>query len=855
MIPESINPMVHNRPLWRTAWRRLRRRPFQYIIFILGVALGVAMSVSIDLASTSASRAFQLATDAITGKATHQIMGQSNRLDETIYTQLRVEQGVDVAAPIVEGYVLVNELGAQPMRLVGVDIFAEPPFRSFLGGEQRDDLAGITPFLVEANTVILAEPVANMYGLQLGDTLTISFAGSVTTMRLVGFLQPTDSTNRRALSSIIFTDIATAQETLNMVGQLSYIDLIATDEMVANLSLPEGVQVELASSRGHTIQQMTAAFELNLTALSLLALVVGMFLIYNTVNFSVVQRRPLFGILRCLGVTGGQLFRLILGEAAVLSLIGSLLGLGLGIVLAQGMVGLVTQTINDLYFAVNVQDVAITPLSLVKGGMIGIVAALLASALPAWEAMKTTPQSTLRRSTVERKARRILPWLVVAWGALGSVGVFLLWLQGGSLVVAFVGLSAVLFSFALLTPPVTAVCMRLFTPIGQRFLGVLGRMAARDIVRSLSRTSIAIAALMVAVSVIIGVSIMIGSFRRTVSQWLGDTLQADIFLSPPTLTTSQQTAVLPSDILDTVNQWPGVVNVVTARHLDVRLAHYDQAVELVAIDGDVSAGQRQYVWQVADLWPKFETGQGIIVTEPLMHKANLTLPPEPLTLMTPQGPRTLPVLGIAYDYSSDSGAVFIGRQLYQTLWQDDQISTMGLFVASGQSVDALVTAMRQEFGGRSDLVIQSNERIRTEAMAIFDRTFAITAALRLLAIVVAFIGVLSALMSLQLERARELGTLRATGMTLPQLWQLTFLETGLIGSTAGFLAMPTGFALAWILIYVINVRSFGWTLQMYLEPGYFLQAFLVALIAALLAGIYPVTRLSNMAVATALRQE
>jgi putative ABC transport system permease protein len=197
----------------------------------------------------------------------------------------------------------------------------------------------------------------------------------------------------------------------------------------------------------------------------------------------------------------------------------------------------------------------------------------------------------------------------------------------------------------------------------------------------------------------------------------------------------------------------------------------------------------------------------------------------------------------------------MGQALYQELWQDEAISTMGLFVEPGYDVDAVVAEMQTVFNGRTDVIIQSNKSVREGALVIFDRTFAITAALRLLAVVVAFIGVLSALMSLQLERMRELGVLRATGMTVRQLWGLTLLETGLMGSLAGFLALPTGYVLAWILIYVINVRSFGWTLQMDLQPVYFLQAFGIALVAALLAGIYPAYKLGQTVIATAVRAE
>jgi putative ABC transport system permease protein len=210
---------------------------------------------------------------------------------------------------------------------------------------------------------------------------------------------------------------------------------------------------------------------------------------------------------------------------------------------------------------------------------------------------------------------------------------------------------------------------------------------------------------------------------------------------------------------------------------------------------------------------------------------------------------------VFYDYSSDQGSIFIDNDLYRDLWQDDAVSAVGLFLEEGQSPDTVIAALQASFAGQQDVLLQSNADLRQGSLEIFDRTFAITSALRLLAVVVAFIGVLSALMSLQLERARELGTLRATGMTRAQLWLLTFVETGLMGATAGLLAMPVGYALAWILVYVINVRSFGWTLNMQLEPAYFLQAFAVAVVAALLAGIYPSIRLGNMEIATAIREE
>jgi putative ABC transport system permease protein len=301
-----------------------------------------------------------------------------------------------------------------------------------------------------------------------------------------------------------------------------------------------------------------------------------------------------------------------------------------------------------------------------------------------------------------------------------------------------------------------------------------------------------------------------------------------------------------------------VARAVSSHTVQIELPQFGRLVQLVAVDGDVSNGNRPYAWVregVDDPWPLLEAGEGVIISEALVLKENLPLPPEPITLPTATGPQTFDVLAVFYDYSSDQGSIFIDNDLYQDLWQDTAISAVGLFLEDGQSADVLIGAIQASLAGRQDVLLQSNQDLRRGSLEIFDRTFAITAALRLLAVVVAFIGVLSALMSLQLERGRELGTLRATGMTRGQLWLLTFIETGLMGATAGLLAMPVGYVLAWILVYVINVRSFGWTLNMQLEPAYFLQAFAVAVVAALLAGIYPSIRLSNMEIATAIREE
>jgi putative ABC transport system permease protein len=212
------------------------------------------------------------------------------------------------------------------------------------------------------------------------------------------------------------------------------------------------------------------------------------------------------------------------------------------------------------------------------------------------------------------------------------------------------------------------------------------------------------------------------------------------------------------------------------------------------------------------------------------------------------------------DYGSEQGVVLMRQSLYHQLYEDRMISTAAVFVEPGAKVEDVINALRQKFAGQNgqegqELFVRSNRDLRAGVLVIFDQTFAITTALNLLATVVAFIGILSALMALQLERTRELGTLRANGLTRRQLFRLTLLETGLMGLTAGLMSLPVGTVLAWVLVYVINVRSFGWSLELQLRPEFYTQAFAVALVAALLAGIYPALRIGRIQPAQALRAE
>ena len=844
------------RLLRRASLRHLLRHPWLIGLSVLGVAVAVAVVVGIDLANAGARRAFELSVEAVAGKATHEIVGGPGGLDESFYARLRNELGWRRSTPVVEASVVAldGSSGGRAVRLLGVDPFVDGAHRSFtpsFGGG-----ADPTAFLTRPGAVYLGAELAAELAVAAGGRLPIRAAGEVRELEVVALLEPADDLGGEALRDLLVVDIASAQELLGLEGRLSRIDLIPAPGAEAALEalLPAAAELRSKSSRSGALEQMTRAFRLNLTALGLLAMVVGTFLIYNTMTFSVVQRRPLLGSLRTLGVTRRQVFDLVVAEAAVIGLAGSGLGLALGVFLAEGLQRLVVQTINDLYFVLAVRSVELSPASLVKGLGLGVAGAVLAALRPAREATAVAPRVALQRSALERDARAAVRRGVRVGGVLLAASIGLLLLPTRSLIVSFGALFLFVLGFAALVPPTTVLAMRLLSSPMRRGFGVLGAMAARGVTATLSRTGVAAAALVVAVSVTLGVGAMVASFRSTLIGWLEVTLQADVYVAPADPGSRGGATALDPRVLAAVESSPEVAFATTYRR--VRVSSSLGPIELGALrtERPAFAAFDFALGDAGEAWSKFQQQGAAIVSEPLAYHHGLR-PGSTVTLATDRGRRDFEVAGVYYDYGSDRGVITLSRQTYDRFFDDPQIFSIGIFTRDGVDRRRLIDDLRHRIPDGAQARFIANRELRQASLEIFDRTFLITGVLRLLAMVVAFIGVLAALMALQLERTRELGVLRANGLTPRQVWGLVTTQCGLLGAVSGALALPLGAALAALLVHVINRRSFGWTLSMELPPQLLVQSVLLALASALLAGLYPAYKLSRSSPALALRSE
>lgn len=837
----------------------LWQHPWQLVLAIVGIALGVAVVIAIDLAMESSLKSFNQASKAMSGTATHRIIASDGGLDEKLYTRLRVEQGIANLSPVVTGYVKSAQPDEESFKLIGIDPFIEKSLHSGWQNEQKEKLSTdvLTRLMTESNSVLLSEKTAQRLHLQINDQLSVVTDQGPQQLKIVGLLPGNDAVSEQVLAKLIITDIATAQEILGVFGRLSSIEVLIEKDAPETLAaiqkaLPGYAQLVSIDNQEESLREMTRAFSTDLKALGLLSLLVGMFLIYNTMTFLVMQRRRLIGSLRLLGVTRQQIFKLIIGEAFLLAIIGTLLGIALGIALGQGLLYLISGTINAVYFRVDATSLLITPLQIGKGVVLGISATLLAVLPPAFEATRLSPVKVLARSQLESGIRRLINTVGLVSIVLILGGGAMAFFSGKSITLGLGSIFLILFGFGLLTPMVTLLFMKLIEQLFGRFLGILGHLPARMVSAEISRTGIAIAALMIAVSATIGMDLMIGSFRQTVEQWLQASLRADLYVSLPGEKMTADKALADHRLKEKLAELPNVQMLSSVLH--TKIIADDQLTKISVFELNAKSKQG-FIFKHKiddDPWHRFENQPTVIVTEPYAYHHALKTG-QKILLKTDQGEAPFEVIAIYADYSGDQGHLAMSRQNYQRYWPDLGYSGIGVYISEGADLKQLESRISKLLTAQQS--VKSDRDIYKASMELFEQTFTITETLRWLSAAIAFVGVFSALMALQFERTHQLGILRAIGITSRQLTVLIIGETGLMGLIAGLFAIPVGFIVAYVLIFVVYQRSFGWTMAFYFDSSVVYQGLALAFVAALLAGVFPAMKMAQTQPAEALRIE
>jgi len=842
-----------NRYSLRAFLGRLREGKTLFALSLLGVAIGVGSVLSIQIINQNALSAFRGSVAAITGNADLSVVGRTPALDERLFPDVLATAGVAAAWPVTRVQVAVSgtrEEGAPLfLEVVGTDLFAprESATPDVAVGEGEEESSSLSDVLTVPGWVAVSPSLARERGWEIGDTVAVS-SGARTADLVIGARVDFRRYSPFASPKLALMDIAQAQSLLGRAGEIDEIQVRVqpgTDPArvadAIRASLGDRVQVLTPEAREAKVRGLLSAFRLNLTALSLISLFVGVFLIYSSTQTGLVRRRGEFGLLRSLGATRGQILRLILLEVLLLGALGTALGIPLGYLAAQLNVDQVSTTLTSIYLLNEIERLELSPSLLLIAVAVGVGGALLGGILPALDTSRRDTRSLLVSFTLRERFLRFAPRLA----ALGALLLLLTlawfftlgrdWRTGG-----FVLGFCLLLILPLFTPAlIVAVCSPI-RPGGFRL-----SYSLKTLVLKLQSTSFAVAALGVAVSMLIGVTLLIGSFRATLETWLTSSIQADVYITTESWAREGRLATIPGPLLEEIRSQPGVRGSELLRQIEVESG--GDRIRLAGVAFDRAARFRDmplYRGTQEDVWRGLAEG-GAILGEPLARKTGLDLG-DSLVVAAPGGTASFPVVGLVYDYS-EAGSALVDLQTLETAFGPAPINNVALFLEPGVDPGTFVDRMRERFGSYP-LRIRSNRELRGEVMRLFDQTFAITRLLQLMALLVAAAGVSLTLLVLARERVAELALYRVLGALRRQIFGVFVGEGLAIGFLGLALGLAGGVALAAILIYVINPAFFGWTIRPSWPWGEVIEEMATILLVATAAAIYPALRASRVPV-------
>ncbi len=848
----------------------VRTNRLRAFVTLAAVALGVAIALAIDLANATAIASFASSVNIVANHVNLQVLGVGRGFDERALLRVQHVAGITYASPVIEDSVVVGARAGDPfsgeiLRVLGVDLLRPLPRGADSSGAapgEYDASATGAPdpyTLVDGHGAFVSQRIAARYRLHVGSALRVLAGDKPVLLRVAGIV-PRDTPG--VDSSVVFVDIATAQEAFGKIGRLDRIDLIADPGRLSTVQravasvLPPGVRVIEPKVRTGEIERMLRSFALNLSALSYVALVVGMYLIYNAVAISVVQRRPDVGTLRALGVSRLDIFTTFVAEGALFGVAGSLCGLVLGSVLAQFSVAAVGRTVDTLYVASHADHVVYEPSVLIGAFVMGTLLAVVSALVPAVEAAATAPARTMRAAGFE--GRRSRPGVGLAAAGCALLGIaYVLCLApavGGFPVAGYAAGVAIILGTSLCVPLAIVGAAAVARRAGSRF-SAAASLGASFLGSSLRRNSVAVAALMVAIAMTVSVAILIGSFRATVIAWADDTIKADLFVRPLGLQDASYDARFSPDVAAKIRRVPGVAAVDTFRAISI--PYRGTLTNLAAIDfATLTRGNRlRFLGRVdaAALARTLPGTTGALVSEPFathfgVHAGDV------VPLNTPSGLVRFAIVAVYNDYSTDAGVLLIDKRTYRRLFSDPSVNSLAIYARPGTDLDALRSrVIRSVLPLRID--VQTTRELRALVIAIFNRTFAITYALYVISITIAILGIVSTLFALVLERRVQIGLLRYVGLTARGVRSMVLYEAGCIGALAGVAGVFAGVLLALLLIYVINRQAFGWLITLHVPYAFLAEAVGVVIVAALVAGLYPAHVAARIRTADAVRSE
>lgn len=773
-----------------------RRSPLQLAMLVLGLSLATALWSGVQAINAEARASYARAAATLgQDRLMRLVAADGGMVAQADYVALR-RAGV-LVSPVLEG---VLTLGGVRLRLIGVDPLTLPPAAQQVEFGQGD---GLLPFLTAPGLIFAAPETA----ARLSEGPPV---------RATGGLPPG--------TGII--DIGQAQRLLGQEGRLSHLLLWPGAPTDALTGAAPALRLQAPAEQGD-LARLTDSFHLNLTAFGFLAFAVGLFIVHSAIGLAFEQRRPVFRTLRALGLSAAALTGLLLAELLLLALVAGVLGVAMGYGVAAALLPDVAATLRGLYGAEVPGSLGLRPGWWAAGLGIAVLGTLVSAAQSLWRVWRLPLLAPALPRAWARASERALRWQAGA-GAVLLVGAAGLLGAGTGLWAGFAGLAGLLLGAALLLPVLLWAAMGLGERVAK---GVLAQWFWADTRQQLPGLSLALMALLLALAANIGVGTMVSSFRLTFTGWLDQRLASEIYI------TARDEA--------------------EAVALVAWLApRADAVLPIFNTDGQVAGGPAEIYgmadhatyrdhWPLLqgtpDVWDAVANGSAVLVNEQLARREGFRLGD---TLLLPGGHESR-IAGVYSDYGNTVGQVILGNDLLLRLYPDTPRLRYGVRVAPG-AVQPLMAALSTEFGLPAGNMLDQAS-IKAFSLQVFERTFAVTAALNALTLGVAGLAMFASLMTLSRMRLPQLAPVWAMGLTRRRLAGLDLLRTLLLAAFVLLAAVPLGLALAWVLLAVVNVAAFGWRLPMHVFPADWLRLGGLALLAAGVAAAVPVRRLARLA--------
>ncbi len=858
------------------ALRNMRVRWVRTTLTTMGIVLGVAVILAVNVANASTLAAIHTVFDEASGKAHLTVESKAmagEGFDESVAGRVARMEGVALVAPTVSAftvpasqarnwtlnYSISGMANRAELQLIGIDPAADPQVRQYKLVAGRLLEPGETDY-----NVVLVKDWAEEEKLQIGRDLTILVPSGQAELRIVGLISK-EGPGLVNNGAVGFVPLRVVQDLFGRGGHLDALDILATAEVANSPARLEALKAQVAArlgerfsvtypaTRGEIAARRLASYQLGLNFFSIVALFVGAFLIYNAFAMTVVERTREIGMLRALGMTRLQTLGLVLTEAVLLGLVGSVLGVGFGLFLARGLT-----TVMGLITGVHITILSVPPADLERSVLVGIGVTLVAAWLPAHSASRISPLQALQVAGQVDESR----WVRRGWtygpAVVGVSYAILNWVPVRREMAYPLGAASVfalMLGATLCVPLVAGALERLFRPLFLLAYGQPGRLGSANVERAKGRTTLTVAALMVGIAMIIGIAGMTGSFRREIQTWVDTALGGDLYVRSPLR--------MRLDLVGRIASIEGVAAVSPSRFTGTRTVSptgnvSEDTLVFISIDPltypQVATFQfENTVGDMASRMARLAQGDAVLIGTTVADRYHLKQG-DRIRLDTGRGQHDFEVAGIVVDFTGQGLVVYGSYDDLRRYFGLNDADRLIVKLKPGASLDEVKKRITDEVGKSRHLQVETSATFRARLLDLTAQAFSLFDVLALIGIIIAALGVINTMLMNVLERQRELGALRSLGMTRAQVRGMILAEAGTMGLIGGVFGLSFGLVLAQTFVMAIRAIN-GYVLQ-YVPPLAALGVgALIAILVSQGAALYPALKASQVNIIEAIKHE